>query len=127
MTGTGKKPRKLTAREKAERARIRRELREEGLLPPKKKPLNRKKFCEEAEADLRTLDLMDVGIMHCLYWGLLEMIHHGGCDKEAVGAAKAVKLAMRRYDFERARRAEGGPGKYTVGELYEAVKDIYDA
>lgn len=119
--------RKMTAREKTERARIRQELRSEGLLPPKKKPLNHKKFCEEAEVELRTLSTTDFVMMHFLCWGLLEMLEHGGCDKEAVGAAKVVKLAKRRYDFEKARIAEGSAGTYGVGELYEAVKDIYNA
>lgn len=127
MSGRKARPRKMTAREKAERARIRQELRSEGLLPPKKKPLNHKKFCKEAEADLRAISVTDFEMMYYLCWGLLEMLDHGGCDKEAVGVAKAVKLAKRRYDYEKTRIAEGGAGTYSVGELYEAVKDIYNA
>lgn len=38
---------KMTLREKKEREEVRKELREMGLLPEKKKPLNRKKFVEE--------------------------------------------------------------------------------
>lgn len=64
--------------------------------------------------------------MLCLCWGLMEMLKHDGCDKEAVGAAKAVKLARRRYDFERARIAEGKP-EYKIGELIDATIDIYNA
>ena len=36
-----KKAKPMTAREKKERAEIRKDLRERGILPPKKKPLNR--------------------------------------------------------------------------------------
>ena len=48
------KQRKMTEKEKKERAKIRKQLREDGLLPPKKKPMNRKKFIDEArKRDLR--------------------------------------------------------------------------
>lgn len=127
MSGRKTRPRKLTAREKAERSRIREELRAEGLLPPKKKPLNHKKFCKEAEMDMKAISVTDIAMMCCLWWGLLEMLEHGGCDKEAVGAAKAVKLAKRRYDFEKARIAKGDAGTYSFGELYEVIQDIYNA
>ena len=49
MTDKNKRPRKLTEREKKERAKIREQLRAEGLLPPTKKALNHKKFIEAAE------------------------------------------------------------------------------
>ena len=120
----------MTAREKADRARIRKELREEGLLPPVKKPLNRKKFCEEA----REIFQSDYGIDFPIYvyWAIAEMLGHtdkttGALSREAVGAAKILKLAKARMDFEAARREHGESGGYKIGELYEAVKDIYNA
>ena len=62
----------MTAREKKERAKIRKDLRERGILPPKKKPLNRKVFAERAKEALKkqagyTLNLY-------LHWALLEML-----------------------------------------------------
>ena len=44
---------KLTEREKKERAKIRKQLRAEGVLPPVKKRLNHKRFIEEAKALLK--------------------------------------------------------------------------
>ncbi len=44
-----KKAKPMTAREKKERTKIRKDLREQGILPPKKKPLNRKAFAERAK------------------------------------------------------------------------------
>ena len=38
------KVRKMTAKEKAERAKIKKELQADGIIPLDKKPLNRKKF-----------------------------------------------------------------------------------
>lgn len=120
----------MTAREKADRARIRKELREEGLLPPTKKPLNRKKFCEEAWEIFRS----DYGIDFTpyVYWAIAEMLGHmdkttGSLSREAVGAAKVLKLAKARMDFEVARRERGESSKYKRGELIEVIEDIYNA
>ena len=48
-----KKAKPMTAREKKERTKIRKDLREQGILPPKKKPLNRKVFAERAKEALK--------------------------------------------------------------------------
>lgn len=125
MTDKSKKPRKLTKREKKERAKIREQLRAEGLLPPVKKPLNHKKFIEAAEKLYKTEDLLDM--VPYIYWALAEMMNHGRGDKEAIGAAKVLLLAKRRKEFEEERRAQGLTNTYKVGELYEAVEEIYNA
>lgn len=126
----GGKSRKLTAREKAERAQIRKELRDKGILPMPKKPLNRKKFCEEARACYMEMNLYD-DILY-IGWGLAEMLgHKEGLkttpDLEAVGAAKVILLAKTRKEFEREHMERTGSGTYAVGELFEAVKNIYEA
>ena len=95
-----KKAKPMTAREKKERAEIRKDLRERGILPPKKKPLNRKVFAERAKEALKkqagyTLNLY-------LHWALLEMLEKQDYSRpgaivysqEAVGAAKVVLLAV---------------------------------
>lgn len=124
-----RKARPMTAREKKNRARIRKELREEGALPPKKKPLNRKAFCKRAREELEKHDGYEF-ILY-LYWALIEMLEKQDFSRpgaicyslEAVGAAKVVLLAARRMDFEKEK--DGQP--FTKGELYEVVKDIYNA
>ena len=127
MTDKSKKPRKLTEREKKERAEIRARLRAEGLLPPTKKALNHKKFIEAAEKLYKTEDLLDM--VPYIYWALAEMMRHGGgrLYKEAVGAAKVLLLAKQRKEFEESQRKPGQSLTYTVGELYEAVEEIYNA
>ena len=128
--GSGKKA--MSAREKKLRAEAMRQLKADGILPPDKKPLNRKRFCKEAEAILREQSSMVFDTY--LRWGLLEMLDSGSCatkdrgrSPEAVGAAKAIKLAARRMAFEQDRAERGEPSAYKVGELYEAVKDILEA
>lgn len=130
MSGKRSAPQKMTAREKADRARIRKELREEGLLPPTKKPLNRKKFCEEAWEIFQSDYGIDFPIY--VYWAIAEMLVHtdkttGTLSREAVGAAKVLKLAKARMDFEADRRERGESSEYKRGELIEVVKDIYNA
>ena len=44
-------------------------------------------------------------------------------SQEAVGAAKVVLLAVRRMEFEEEKAGQ----RFTNGELYEAIKDIYEA
>ena len=45
------KKKRLTQREKAERAKMKKELQAEGVLPPDKPRLNRKKFARETWAE----------------------------------------------------------------------------
>lgn len=123
------KVKKMTAREKKERAEAREWLREKGVLPPKKKPLNRKKFCEEAREILGAEGGMEFDIY--IRWALCEVMERrewpeGTLSAEAVGAAKVVRLAKARMDFEAAKR-EAGAERYTFGELMAAVEDIYKA
>ena len=66
-----------------------------------------------------------------LHWALLEMLEKQDYSRpgaivysqEAVGAAKVVLLAVRRMEFEEEKAGQS----FTNGELYEAVKDIYEA
>ena len=123
------KAKPMTAREKKDRARIRKELREEGIMPPKKKPLNRKAFCNQARSELEKHDGYDF-ILY-LYWALSEMLEKQDVSRpgaicyslEAVGAAKVVLLAAKRMEFEKEKAGQ----KFTIGELIEVVEDIYNA
>lgn len=124
---TSKKHKTLTRKEVTERRCIKKELQKSGLIPPDKKRLNRKKFCAEAEKILE--DRLEYGFYPYLYWALGEMLNKrdfsagGGLSQEAVGAAKVIHLAVRRRTFEAER--DGKP--YKIGELFDAVKDIYEA
>lgn len=131
MATTKGKPKPMTVREKKERAQCRKELRESGVLPPKKKPLNRKVFVKRAKEALST-ECSDYGFEFYLLWALGEMLgkrDFSRMDKgipvsaEAIGAAKVVLLAARRREFERAQNGQS----FTAGQLVEAVRDIYEA
>ena len=51
VNGMPTKKKRLTQREKAERAKMKKELQAEGVLPPDKPRLNRKKFARETWAE----------------------------------------------------------------------------
>ena len=122
---------RLTSREKRSNARIKKELQEEGVLPPDKPKLNRKKFIEEAMNEWNSRD-KDVFVWE-LYLAEAFSLMLGHVEKnslraslEAVGAAKVLKIALRLREFSKKLQGEGRD-KYTAGEKYEFVKDIIDA
>lgn len=122
---------RLTSREKRSNAMIKKELQAEGVLPPDKPKLNRKKFIEEAMNEWNSRD-KDVFVWE-LYLAEAFSLMLGYVEKnslraslEAVGAAKVLKIALRLREFSKKLQGEGRD-KYTAGEKYEFVKDIIDA
>ena len=122
---------RLTSREKRSNARIKKELQAEGVLPPDKPKLNRKKFIEEAMNEWNSRD-KDVFVWE-LYLAEAFSLMLGHVEKrslrtslEAVGAAKVLKLALRLRKFTKELHGEGRK-EYTAAEKYEFVKDIIDA
>ena len=89
----GKK--RLTQREKAERAAIKKQLQADGVLPPDKPRLNRKKFAREvwdefSEMDVYTADFyLRKAIMATVGPELHEV------TSEQVGILKLMKLAVK--------------------------------
>ena len=88
---------RLTQREKAERAAAKKWAQENGLLPPDKPRLNRKKFARETWA-----------------------AYMKEVSPEEVGVLKLLKLAVEYGAFLKKLDAEGRD-KYTVGELIDEV------
>lgn len=125
-----KKQKRLTQREKQFRAEVKREMQVEGILPPDKPKLNRKKFTDEAISEWNSRNT------EC-YWPLylLEAITYVISHKEsrsarvsleAVGAAKVLKVAMRLHEFSVKLQAEKR-SQFKITEQYEFIKDILNA
>ena len=116
---------KMTAREKAERAKIKKELQADGIIPLDKKPLNRKKFIEEATAEFAQA----YDVLLYLLEAVQVMTTHGTIKEryslQAVGAAKTLKIAVRLKRFSENLKTEGRT-TYKIGEKYEYIKDIID-
>ena len=125
------KRKRMTQREKQLRAEVKQELQADGVLPPNKPKLNRKKFVEVAKDEwnergpgyyLWERYLVEaVSYMISQTEGLSSRV-----SLEAVGAAKVLKLALRLRAFEQKLKAEGRE-TCKLMEQYEFIKDILDA
>ena len=126
-----KKRRRMSSAEKKERAEIKRGLQEAGIIPPDKPKLNRKRFIEEAKGEWNSRENA------CFNWELylVEALSYlmtqterrsQRASLEAVGAAKALKLAIRLREFYEMLRKKGEKN-YKLIDQYEYIKDILDA
>lgn len=127
---SGAKHKKLTVREKKLRAETKKQLQEQGLLPPDKPRLNRKKYVEEARQEWNDKDKDFYAWEFYLYQAGSIML--GATDRqlrvspEAVGVAKCLKLAIRLKEFSDKLEAEGRT-QYKLSEQIDFIKDILDA
>ena len=123
-----KKYKKMTQKEKAVNKKIRDQLRADGVLPPVKPKLNRKKYVEETreawnvQSDYKMRMYLTSAISVVL--GLKDSQHR--VSPEAIGAAKVLRIAIRLMEFENELEKEGRT-TYKVSEQYEYIKDILDA
>ena len=107
-------------REKAERAAIKKQLQADGVLPPDKPRLNRKKFAREvwdefSEMDVYTADFyLRKAIMATVGPELHEV------TSEQVGILKLMKLAVETDRFMQQLKTEGRE-QYSIGEYVEKV------
>lgn len=119
----------MTVAEKKRKARIKKELQEKGILPPDKKRLNRKKFCEETieEWEHRNSGYADhLFIMRAMSVMLYHTDNKHKRSLEAVGTAKVLKIALALKAYHEELKAEG-KSEYSVVDEYEVIKDILNA
>lgn len=110
------KKKRLTQREKAERAKMKKELQAGGVLPPDKPRLNRKKFARETWAEWEGfLKSNPIRAVEFMVGPELPAV-----TPEQVGVYKALKLAVEYDKFLRKLEAEGR-NQYTIGELADEV------
>lgn len=121
---------RLTNREKKLRAEAKKELQERGVIPPDKPRLNRNKFIKEAREEWNSRNkecyVWDVYIMHAISYMLGHMEKGMRPSREAVGAAKILKIARRLHEFSEGMKAKG-EHEYRVIDQYNYIKDILDA
>jgi len=117
------KKKRLTQREKAERARAKKWAQENGLRPPDKPRLNRKKFAretwEEYEAFYKAEPIRaEIALIKAI--GFMVGPDMKTVSPEEVGVLKLLKLAVEYDAFLKKIDAEGRT-KYTYGELIDTV------
>ena len=117
------KKKRLTQREKAERAAAKKRLQARGVLPPDKPRLNRKKFAQETWAEWTALlaeDRLRAAMALCRAVSFTTAPELLEVTPEQVGILKAIKIAVEYEKFLRKLEAEGR-SKYTIGELADEV------
>ena len=118
---------RMTQKEIRERAAIKKQLQQEGVIPPDKPKLNRKRFVEDTKEQFLNWNSWS---MHAyISLALQDMMDKrdssGRYDKEAVGAAKVIRIAMEYEKFAREKQ-EKGEASFTAKELLEHINDIYN-
>lgn len=117
------KQKRLTQREKALNAKVKKKLQGEGLLPPDKPRLNRKKFARETWAEYTQLlkgepFRAESALLRCI--GFMVGPDLGMVTPEQVGVLKLLKMTVEFDKFRRALEAEGRD-TYSLGELADKV------
>ena len=126
-----KKRRRMSSAEKKERAEIKRGLQEAGIIPPDKPKLNRKRVIEEAKGEWNSREnacfTWELYLVEALSYLMTQTESRSQrASLEAVGAAKALKLAIRLREFYEMLRKKGEKN-YKLIDQYEYIKDILDA
>lgn len=124
MTQAKRKP--MTQREKRARAAAKKELQEQGILPPDKKRLDRKKFAREVMTEWdEEMQIFEIGDAFCLSNAISCMVSSEmmKVTEEEVGVLKLLKIAMEIKKFRKKLKDENRES-YTMGELYEVIAPI---
>ena len=117
------KKKRLTQREKAERAAIKKQLQKDGLLPPDKPRLNRKKFARETWAEYEEFfqtDTIRAELMLIKAIGYMVGPDMEKVTSEEIGVLKLLKIAVELDRFFKGLEAEGR-STYNLKELVDKV------
>ena len=118
-----KQKKRLTQREKAERAALKKKLQAEGLIPPDKPRLNRKRFARETWEEFEafyTSEPIRAELSLIKAIGFMVGPDMTEVSPEEVGVFKLLKLAVEYNAFLKKLEAEGCE-KYSYGELIDGV------
>lgn len=116
----GKK--RLTQREKAERAAIKKQLQAGGVLPPDKPRLNRKKFAREVWEDFSEMDVYtaDFYLRKAIMATVGPELHE--VTSEQVGILKLMKLAVETDRFMQQLKKRGAQAIQHRGVCREGLQ-----
>lgn len=118
-----KKYKRMTNREKEERKRFKKILQEDGILPPDKPRLNRKKFAQEVCDEWKDYSLGDYVKLNTFII-VLEMMtnsgRYGNISKEDLGILKLKKCAM-----VLDQKLQENGNKMTIEQIIEVLEPIW--
>lgn len=114
------KQKRLTKKEIALRAEAKKRLQEEGILPPDKARLNRKKFAREVMEEFKAMDVFAADLYLRREIGCMVSEDMPRVSEEQVGVLKLLKIAVETQKFMKALEEEGRT-QYTIGEYVDKV------
>lgn len=114
------KQKRLTKKEIALRAEAKKRLQADGILPPDKPRLNRKKFAREVMAEFGEMDVIAADVYLRKAIGCMVSADMPRVSEEQVGVLKLLKIAVETQKFMKALEAEGRT-QYTIGEYVDKV------
>lgn len=117
-----KKYKRLTLAEKKLRKEFREELRADGILPPTKPRLNRKKFAEEVKTEFKeSLCKYDdvIYLREAISW-FMPSCNIDKVTPEEIGVLKMLKIAIELKKFYE-EKTKQGETKYKPYEVYEKI------
>lgn len=118
-----KKYKRMTNREKEERKRFKKILQEDGILPPDKPRLNRKKFAQEVCDEWKDYSLGDYVKLNTFII-VLEMMtnsgRYGSISKEDLGILKLKKCAM-----VLDQKLQENGNRMTIEQIIEVLEPIW--
>ena len=117
------KKKRLTQRERAERAAAKKRLQARGAPPPDKPRLNRKKFAQETWAEWTALlaeNRLQAAMALCRAVSFTTAPELLEVTPEQVGILKAMKIAVEYEKFRQKLEAEDR-SDYSIGELADEV------
>ena len=119
-----KKYKRLTQREKDERAALRKRLREEGLLPPRKPSLNRKEFAAQVMVEYKACNWVELSLY--LHQAIAWMVDDEMTEvtPEQVCVLKTIKIALEMKRFYEQLEAEGRD-TFKRKELLDVIYPVY--
>nr|DAH26835.1 MAG TPA: hypothetical protein [Caudoviricetes sp.] len=118
-----KKYKRMTNREKEERKHFKKILQEDGILPPDKPRLNRKKFAQEVCDEWKDYSLGDYVKLNTFII-VLEMMtnsgRYGSISKEDLGILKLKKCAM-----VLDQKLQENGNRMTIEQIIEVLEPIW--
>lgn len=120
------KQKRMTQKEKQLRADTKKRLQEQGLLPPDKKPLNRRKFAREVREAFESHEgYQRYYLIEALGWMIPGEMQKSPVTPEQVGALKVMKIAVELDKFYKKLEADGRE-KYSLDEVWAIVRPIIE-
>lgn len=114
------KKKRLTKKEIAFRAETKKRLQKDGILPPDKPRLNRKKFAGEVLKEFQAMDVFSANLYLRKAIGCMVSEDMQHVSEEQVGVLKLLKIAVETQKFMEALEVDGRT-QYTIGEYVDKV------